>query len=414
MVERTLFRNVPLFSGLSPAGIEALTGLLKENTYPTQTVLFKENQQGDRFYVVEAGEVTIIKAMGTPQERVLAVRGPGEFIGEMSLLSRQGLRTASARVEPGSRLWEMTRADFEVILHREPAIAYEMLSALSTRLNEAHNTTIRDLTEKNRQLEEAYASLKAAQQQIIEKEILERELEQARQIQQSMLPARLPKIKGYDLGAGSEPAWMVGGDFYDFIPLGADRLGLVIGDVSGKGVSAALFMAQTLSLLQVQARLHREPVRVLRDVNQELLDRNTSDMFVTLLYGILHLSSGQLVYARAGHLPPALWDREGSALSTPLGRGQILGVLPNIELERMSLTIPPGGILLLYTDGVTEAQNPQGAFLDEAGLYSWVPSHLSQPAQSLCNALTRYVLDYHGSTKQDDDITLIAVKATTS
>ena len=386
MVEHALLQKVPLFADLSPVGIEALTDLLQEKAYPTQTVLFEEGDHGDRFYVVETGEITIIKAMDTPQERVLAVRGAGEFIGEMSLLSHEGARTASARVEAGSRLLEMRRADFDAFLHRVPAIAYEMLAVLSDRLDEAHNASIRDLTEKNRQLEEAYASLKAAQQQIIEKEILERELEQARQIQQSMLPARLPKIKGYDLGAGSEAARMIGGDFYDFIPLGADRLGLVIGDVSGKGVSAALFMAQTLSLLQVQARLHREPVRVLRDVNQELLDRNTSDMFVTLLYGILHLSSGQLVYARAGHLPPALWDRDGSALSTPLGRGQILGVLPNIELERMSLTIPPGGILLLYTDGVTEAQNPQGAFLDEAGLYSWVPSHLSQPAQSLCAA----------------------------
>jgi sigma-B regulation protein RsbU (phosphoserine phosphatase) len=414
MVDRTLLQKIPLFSSLSPAGIEALSGLLKENAYPIQTVLFKENQPGDRFYMVDAGQVTIIKAMGTSQERVLAVRGPGEFIGEMSLLSRQGLRTASARVEPGSRLLEMTRADFEVILHREPAIAYEMLAALSDRLNEAHNASIRDLTEKNRQLEEAYASLKAAQQQIIEKEILDRELEHARQIQQSMLPARLPKIKGYDLGAGSEPAQMVAGDFYDVIPLGTDHLGLVIGDVSGKGVSAALFMAQTLSLLRAQARLHQEPVRVLRDVNRELLERNANSMFVTLLYGILRLSSGQFVYARAGHLPPALWGRDGAAHSVPLGRGQSLGVLPDVELESLSLTIPPGGTLLLYTDGVSEAQNPQGAFLDEAGLFSWVPSHLNQPAQSLCDALTRYVLDYHGAPKQDDDITLIAVKATSS
>jgi sigma-B regulation protein RsbU (phosphoserine phosphatase) len=410
MVELSLLQKVPLFSSLSPAGIEALTELLREKIYPLQTVLFEEGDHGDCFYVVETGEITIIKAMGTPQERVLAVRGAGEFIGEMGLLSRVGTRTASARVEAGSRLLEMRRADFEVFLHRVPAVAYEMLVVLSDRLNEAHNTSIRDLTEKNRQLEEAYASLKAAQQQIIEKEILERELEQARQIQRSMLPTRLPKIKGYDLGAGSEPAQMVGGDFYDLIPLGADRLGVVIGDVSGKGVSAALFMAQTLSLLRAQARLHREPVQVLKSVNQDLLERNASGMFVTLLYGVLHLSGRQFVYARAGHLPPALWDQDGSPVPLPLGDGQILGIIPDIELQRMSLTLPPGGTLLLYTDGVTEARNAQGVFLEESGLYAWMPPLLNQPAQPLCDALIRAVLDYHGSARQDDDITLLAVK----
>ncbi len=414
MVERSLLQEVPLFSSLSSAGIEALSELLQEKAYPSQMVLFEEGEHGDRFYVVETGEITIIKAMGTPQERVLAVRGAGEFIGEMSLLSREGVRTASARVEPGSRLLEMRRADFDVFLHRVPDIAYEMLAVLSDRLNEAHNGSIRDLTEKNRQLEEAYASLKAAQQQIIEKEILERELKQARQIQQSMLPARLPKVSGYDLGAGSQPAQMVGGDFYDLIPLGTDRLGVVIGDVSGKGVSAALFMAQTLSLLRAQARLHRDPVQVLRSVNRDLLERNASGMFVTLLYGVLRLPSGQFVYARAGHLPPALWDREGLAVSVPLGRGQILGIIPDVDLERMSLTLPPGGTLLLYTDGVTEARNAQGTFLDEAGLYARMPPLLNQPAQSLCDSLIRSVLDYHGSAKQDDDITLIAVKATSA
>jgi sigma-B regulation protein RsbU (phosphoserine phosphatase) len=414
MVERILLQKVPLFADLSPAGIEALTDLLQEKAYSTQAVLFEEGDRGDSFYVVETGEITIIKALGTPQERVLAVRGAGEFIGEMSLLSHEGTRTASARVEPGSRLLEMRRADFDAFLHRVPAIAYEMLAVLSDRLNEAHNASIRDLTEKNRQLEEAYASLKAAQQQIIEKEILERELNQARQIQQSMLPAHLPEIKGYDLGAGSQPAQIVGGDFYDLIPLDADRLGLVIGDVSGKGVSAALFMAQTISLVRAQARLHRQPARVLSNVNQDLLERNASGMFVTLLYGVLHLSSRRFVYARAGHLPPAVWDGDGLAVSVPIGDGQILGILPEVVLERMALTFPPGGTLLLYTDGVTEARNAQGIFLEEAGLYSWVPSLLNQPAQSSCDSLIRAVLDYHGSAGQDDDITLVVVKSTPS
>jgi sigma-B regulation protein RsbU (phosphoserine phosphatase) len=181
--------------------------------------------------------------MDTPNERLVAVRGVGQFIGEMSLLNPDGLRTASARVRREAHLLELSRDDFNALLKREPSLAYEMLSVLSRRLREAHNASISELTEKNRQLTMAYEELKAAQEQIIEKKTLERELEQAREIQISMLPTLLPKLAGFDVGARMVPARMVGGDFY-VIRLGPDNLGIVIGDVAGK-TSRAVYGAHS-------------------------------------------------------------------------------------------------------------------------------------------------------------------------
>jgi len=411
-MDKSLIRQVPLFSNLPPAEVDRLAAVLKERVYPTQTVLFYEGEFGDRFYIVAAGEVAIIKAMDTPNERLIGLRGVGQFIGEMSLLNPDGLRTASGRVETEARLLELSRDDFNTLLRREPTLAYEMLSVLSRRLGEAHNTTIRDLTEKNRQLAEAYENLKAAQEQIIEKKTLERELEQAREIQESMLPTRLPPLDGFEVGARMLPARMVGGDFFDVIRLGQDRLGIVIGDVAGKSVPAALFMALTRSLLRAEALPSRPPEEVLQRVNHHLLGMNAKGLFVTVLYGILHRETREFDYVRAGHEVPILWDMRGEIIPTILGNGQILGLLPQPVLERMTLTIPPGGGMLLVSDGVTEATNDQGDFFGWERLEASIPALLGKPVKAQLDCMIQILRDYHGVTPQADDITLIAVQAT--
>ena len=410
-MDKSLIRQVPLFSTLPPAEIDALAAELQEVDYPAETVLFKEGEYGDKFYIVADGQIEIIKAMDTPNARLLAIRGTGEFIGEMSLLNRDGLRTASARTHTDVRLLEMTRAEFDGLLHREPTIAYEMLRVLSTRLRHAHNESIRDLKEKNRKLAEAYANLKAAQEQIIEKEILERELSQARGIQESMLPRTLPNFAGYQLGARMVPARAVGGDLFDLIPLGSDKLGIVVGDVSGKGVPAALFMALTTSLMRAEARRASSPRRVLNQVNRLLLEMNAQGMFVTMLYGILQGKTREFVYVRGGHEIPLVWDKNGTIVPLEMGSGQPLAILPSPILEPQTLTIPQGGIMLLFTDGVTEARDPQGSFFDETGLESQVPNLLDKSAQEVCDYLIQVLMDYQSTSPQADDITLVTVRA---
>ena len=352
-MDTSLIRQVPLFSNLDPQEIELLAAELKEGLCPAKTVLFKEGDYCDKFYIIAEGEVAIIKAMGTPNERLVAIRGRGQFIGEMSLLIPEGLRTASARVLSDARLLELSRDDFDALLKREPSLTYQMLSVLSQRLHIAHNQTIRDLTEKNRRLAEAYESLKAFQEQIIEKKTLERELMQAREIQESMLPKVLPRLPGFDIVAQMLPARMVGGDFFDVIRLSPESLGIVIGDVAGKGVPAALFMALTRSLLRAEARPSIPPDKVLQRVNHTLLGMNAKGLFVTVLYGVLNQGTNEFTYVRAGHESPMLLDRDGKIIPTRLGNGQVLGLLAHPILEPMSLSIPTGGAMLLFSDGVT-------------------------------------------------------------
>ncbi|MGE5123494.1 MAG: PP2C family protein-serine/threonine phosphatase [Acidobacteriaceae bacterium] len=384
--------------------------MMKEKEYPAHEILFLEGECGDSFCIVLEGQLAILKAMNTPNERLLAVRGVGEIIGEMSLLNPNGLRTASVRTETLTRLLVLNRADFDHLLRRMPSLAYEMLRVLSMRLNEAHETTIHDLTEKNQELEKAYSDLKAAQEQIIAKEILERELKQAREIQVSMLPGVLPRLDCYEIGARMVAARMVAGDFYDVILLDSDHLGLVIGDVAGKGVPAALFMALTRSLVRAEADLTSRPEQVLMRVNKLLLEMNAKGLFVTVLYGILHLPSGKFSYARAGHEQPLILDRNGELLVPPLNSGQVLGLFPEPLLDSQSVTLPPGGVMLMFTDGVTEARNTAGDFFNMDRLVSWLPKFLDNSAQGLCDNLVQAVWDFHGNSDQDDDITLLSVK----
>ncbi len=186
---------------------------------PPGTILFQEGDVGDNFYIIIQGQVEVVKALGSHEERLIALRGPSEFIGELSLINRDGLRTAGVRARGPTQLWEMTHADFDALLERQPKLAFEIVTVLGERLTSAHNASIRDLLEKNRQLQHAYDELKDAQAQIIVKERLERELQLAYEIQMSILPQTLPQLAGYDFGSCIVPARAVGGDFFDLLAL---------------------------------------------------------------------------------------------------------------------------------------------------------------------------------------------------
>lgn len=401
--------RVPLFAELPAHEIEALAAGLKRQSYAAGTLLFHEGDHGERFFIVLDGRIAIIKALNTGDERLLAIRAAGEFVGEMSLLNGDGLRTASARVEAAAQVLELTRADFDALLERYPSLAYRMLRVMSDRLRASHDDSLRELHEKNERLSKAYADLQAAQSRLIEQEMLAHELRLARGIQESMLPRVLPRLARLDFGARMLAARMVGGDFYDVIPLGSDRYGLVIGDVSGKGVPAALFMALTCSLLRAEAARTAEPVEVLRYVNQQFLGMNEQNMFVTAVYGVLDGATRTFSYARAGHELPIIVDRHGRQLGVPRGRGLPLGLFPMPELDTQSVELPEGGKLLLFTDGVTEAVDASGEFYGLAQLQATMERQQRLAAQPLCDALVEQLVAFHAGVPQHDDITVLAV-----
>ncbi len=410
-VQRLLGR-VPLFQNLPQSELKRLATRMRHVELPTNTILFQQGQPGDRFYIVLEGQLEIFQAIGTEDERILAVRGPGEFIGELSLLNPDGLRTASVRsTGRPAKLWEMTREEFDRLIRRQPSLAYHIAQVLSARMTASQALAIADLEEKNRQLTLAYEELKTAQAQIIEKEKLEHELELAREIQMSILPRRLPPLAGYDFGALMVPARAVGGDLYDFIPLSANRLAIVVGDVTGKGVPAAISMAQIHALLHSQADAASASGEILQRVNRHLRSMGNSSLFATVLYGVLDSESGEFAYARAGHEPPLLVLAEGKVCPLAWGPGQPLGVLGNPIVDQAIITIPAKSTLLLYSDGIIDARNPEGELFGYERLEERL-AHLARlPAQQLCDQLWQTLVAYQGDCPQYDDVTLVAVRA---
>jgi len=410
-MKEQILKQVPLFASLPPNEIQSLAETLREREFSAGAVFIQENEIADHFFILLEGQIEIIKALGTHNERVLSVNETGTFIGEMGLINPGSRRTASVRARTPARLLEMTRGDFEALLHRQPGLVYKMVRVLSMRLEQEQNRTIGDLQEKNLQLTQAYDQLKAAQGQLIEKEKMERELEVARGIQQSMVPRKLPQLAGFDFGARMVPARAVGGDFFDFIPLSKSTLGIVIGDVSDKGVPAALFMALTSNLLRAEARRGTAVSDALRHVHQQLMEINDAGMFVTLLYGVLDSITREFRYARAGHEMPLLYDETGKFVTLPYADGQPLGAINDILLDEQSVLLPPASTLLFYTDGVTDVQDGHG---NQFGLERVREALLAQPkasAQVLCDTLLETTTTYRGITPQYDDITLVAVQS---
>jgi serine phosphatase RsbU (regulator of sigma subunit) len=406
-----IIAQVPLFAGLPHGELVYLAETLRQITIPADTMLLREGEHGDRCYVVLDGQVEIIKAFGTADERLLGCCGTGVLFGEMCLLNPDHQRTASVRTRSPALLLEITRADFDALLHRQPTFAYNMGRMLSQRLRDSVDTTIRDVQAKNRQLTAAYQDLQAAQLQIIEQEKFDRELAVMRELQARSLPRTLPRLDGFDIGARLEPARVMSGDFFDFIPLSPDTLGIVVADVCGKGVPAAFVMALARGLIRAEAGRASSPGQALQIVNQHLLDMVGSCLFVTVLYGVLDRAGGTFTYARAGHELPVVFDAEGAAMALDRADGLPLGLLDNPALDQQAIAIPAGGGVLLYTDGMTEAIDPRGGVFGLALLREIVRLNHHMPAQKLCDRLLETVHAYHGTAPQDDDVTLVVVRA---
>jgi serine phosphatase RsbU (regulator of sigma subunit) len=404
-------RKIPLFSSLPLDEIEYLSTRLVCYECPPGEILFREGSREEEFDILLEGEVEILKSAGTPDEHSLGVRKAVSLLGEMSLFSREGYRTATVRSLTPLILYKMDRAEFDALLHRQPQVAYELVGLLSNRLEDSENLTIIELKEKNERLSSAYKELKAAQKQIIEKEKLEHELELSGRIQQSILPRTLPKRPGFDFGALMIPAHAVGGDFYTFLSLDKNHVGIVVGDVCDKGIPAALFMSMVYSLIRVEAGISKSPIKVLRQVNRHLLHMmNNSGMFVTLIYGVLNCQNGQFHYARAAHPAPIMLDGLGTVVEVPIKPGQPLGLFGNLPIDEERITIPAGGTLLLFSDGLNESSNTEGVDFGNEGLAVSLSSARHKRAQRICEHLWDEIHAYTRELPQGDDFTAVVIK----
>ena len=248
-----------------------------------------------------------------------------------------------------------------------------------------------------------------------ERERINGELNIARDIQLNILPKGVPPLPPrdrFDLHALIEPAREVGGDFYDYFPVDDDRLCFVIADVSGKGVPAALFMAMSMTLLKATAREGLPPERILAKVNEELSRDNEVNMFVTLFCGILDTSTGELVFANAGHNPPLVLRSAGDITFLRTVNGLALGVMEEAPYRRESLRLEAGDTLLLYTDGVTEAMDPTDELYGDQRLQRAVEELAGKPLPEMTAGLLEGVTAFAAGAAQSDDITIMAVRYT--
>jgi serine phosphatase RsbU (regulator of sigma subunit)/predicted ester cyclase len=250
-------------------------------------------------------------------------------------------------------------------------------------------------------------------QEMRERERIEQELRVARRIQHASLPEEVPQLEGWQISPYYQPAREVGGDFYDFHLLSEGRLGVVVGDATGKGVPAALVMSTTCGMLQLAARAldSPSPGEVLAQVNETLFARIPANMFVTCFYAILNPKRGHLVYANAGHDLPYL--QHGGEAKELRARGMPLGLMPASSYEEKEIVLDAGESILFYSDGLVEAHDPEGQMFSFPRLRALVAEHTEEGA--LGEYLLEELYSFVGEGwEQEDDITLITLQCSSS
>ena len=238
---------------------------------------------------------------------------------------------------------------------------------------------------------------------------LQNELNIARQMQQSILPAQFPRGPDFQVYASMTPARNVGGDFYDIVHLEDNRIGVAIADVSDKGVPAALYMMSSRTLLKGAAIGCESPSQVLDEVNSLLQDDSDTGMFVTLFYGIYDPATNEFTYANGGHNPQLIVHADGSSTVLAMTGGVVLGVVPNIQYEQTTVALSPGDTILLYTDGITDATNEEGEFFGLERLQATFAGNPPRDSRAANDAVFEALQNFVGDAAQADDITCLAL-----
>jgi serine phosphatase RsbU (regulator of sigma subunit) len=380
----------PLFANLDSSAYAVIVAHFTEEVLPAGYIVFHEHALGDTLYIIKTGAVRISKRLEQGDEQVLREMGRGEFFGEMGLLEERP-RSAQVTTMTATTLLAMTRQDFNACIHEHPEVAISFLKAISAQLRlnyqqqavllQEKQALVEALAAQNAALERAMAELREAMATVAEHERVERDLEIAHEIQQQMLPATFPEVPGLSLHATTVPARWVGGDFYDAIRLEAHQVALLLGDVSGKGVPAAMQMARLMGEFRACVRHAAAPQQVMQALNALLCQRSLRfSSFITVQYLVLDVRQRQVQFICAGH-PPIL-------LRHANGHIECLGSVSNIPLGiddtflygQEARQLAPGDTLLLYSDGAYERYNGQGGQL---GLPHFTRLFAAAPASPL-------------------------------
>jgi serine phosphatase RsbU (regulator of sigma subunit) len=243
------------------------------------------------------------------------------------------------------------------------------------------------------------------------RQLLARDLDQAAEIQRGILPSVAPAVRGLDVAGHNAACRTVGGDYYDFFRYGASRIAMVLGDVSGKGMPASLLMMGLQSRVQVLIEDPRSLADVMTRLNRITSANLPSNRFITLFFCILDGDTGELMFCNAGHNPPLIVRADGT-YQLLKGGGPVLGIIPSVSYVEYHESLDPGDVLVIYSDGVTEATNPAGEEFDTGGLAQAVTSARYEPAETIIAEINDAVLKYTGGAPPSDDVTLIVARRT--
>ena len=382
---------IALFDGADEAAIMEAVGECEVLVLPAGTALLKPGEPNDTVYVLLSGRLVAILDPALPAEAGIPIR-PGESVGELSAIDGQVV-SALVMSLTDARLLVLPRDLFWQRLNLIPAVSRNLLAELAKRMRRSNEVMLE------------------VQRKQLELEFLRQELDTARQLQASMLPLRRPMFpdrKDIEVAATMEPASAVGGDLFDAFFIDDSTLFFCIGDVSGHGIPAALFMARSIGLLRIAAMGSRRPDRLLQRVNEQLCAGNEANMFVTLFCGVLDTASGRLVYTSGGHCAPLVVE-DGEATVLPIPKGTLIGAIPGLRYVAKEMVLAPGATLVCFTDGVSEACNAAAEEFSEERLRAMLGALSADAPAAMLDAVRAAVAQFSGHAPLMDDCTLLAV-----
>jgi len=381
---------VGLFHETGSVELEAILAGCPVREFAAEHILLHPGEHNTVLYIVLAGHLAVKL---DPQDPDPVVIDPGDCVGEMSIIDGE---PASAYViaAAGTRLLVVDEAIFWQRIVPLPGVARNLMRAQTRRMRQGNQ------------------ALLAKQRQQLQLIALERDLAAAAEIQRGLLPRDFAKLCArpqLEVHGLMRPAREIGGDFYDAFFIGENRLFFAVGDVSDKGIAAALFMARSLTLLRTEALHAGSPLAVIEGVNRALCQDNPQSMFVTLVCGSIDLADGTVTLAHGGHPPPLrLAGATAQFVDWPVG--SVPGVMEDLPFAATTLRLAPGETLLLYTDGVTEARNAAGEMFGDERLRRAATGAMHLPAEILDGAIRDAVDAFATDVEPFDDLTLLALR----
>ena len=350
-------------------------------SYKKGEVIFRHGDLGKGMYIVVEGEVSV-----TLEDRLIDHLYPGSVLGEMALIDTQP-RSAAASAATDCKLVYVDYGEFVSLTQKYPDFAIRIMQIMSNRL-------------RRFMIEE------------VRRQRMEEELAIGKQIQLRLLPEGCPEIPGWEFAAFYRAAREVGGDLYDFVfsPDDSQRMNIVIADVTGKGVPAALFMAMSRTLIRAEIANGHEPAMVLKRTNSFIAQDAHARLFLSMFYVSLDTATGCATFASGGHEWP-LWLRSKSCSVEYLeAKGFLLGVLPDVNPVERQVIVEPGDFLVFYTDGLTETRNETGEMFGDERLQGVLREATAVSAPAMLDVITTAVAEFSGDVLPFDDFTLVVVR----